>query len=88
MSRHDKLRERILSGVADAGIGFADLCQFLIYLGFKQRVRGDHHIFTAAGVDEIINIQPRGANAKPYQVRQVRNLILKYRLGERDGDQI
>ena len=49
-------------------------------LGFDQRIRGDHYIFTKEGVEEILNLQPNGAQAKPYQVKQVRNLIRKYRL--------
>lgn len=32
-------------------------------------------------VDEKMNLQKDSDKAKPYQVRQVRNLILKYRLG-------
>lgn len=53
-----------------------------------MRIKGDHHIFTKSGVDEIINLQPVGAKAKPYQVKQVRDLILKYRLGADQNDQI
>ena len=49
-------------------------------LGFSQRIRGDHHIFTRAGVDEILNLQPRSGKAKVFQVKQVRAVILKYRL--------
>ena len=37
-------------------------------LGFKERIRGDHHIFTKDGVHEIVNIQPKGSQAKVYQV--------------------
>ncbi len=38
-------------------------------------------------MEEILNLQPKGKHAKPYQVRQVRRVILKYQLGERnDGD--
>jgi hypothetical protein len=37
-------------------------------------------LFFKAGVEEILNLQPRGDQAKPYQVKQVRQLILKYRL--------
>ena len=47
-----------------------------------MRVRGSHHIFFKEGVEEILNLQPRGANAKPYQVKQVRNVILKHKLAE------
>ena len=49
-------------------------------LGFRERIKGDHHIFTKEGVEEILNLQPKGAHAKPYQAKQVRNIILKYEL--------
>ena len=86
MGKYGKLRQKILNGVSDANIGFSDLCQLLIRLGFDKRIRGDHHIFTRNDVEEIINLQPKGAKAKAYQVRQVRNLIVKYHLGEYDVD--
>jgi hypothetical protein len=50
--------------------------------GFEERIRGSHHIFSRAGIEEIMNLQPQNRKAKPYQVKQVRNLILKYKLGE------
>jgi hypothetical protein len=67
---------------ADVDIPFADLCAFLHRLGFDERIRGDHHIFTRPGLDEILNLQPAGSKVKPYQVRQVRNLVRKYHLEE------
>jgi hypothetical protein len=42
-----------------------------------MRARGSHHIFTRDGVPEILNLQPKGSEAKPYQVKQVRNVTLK-----------
>lgn len=81
MSRHEKLLLRILLGRADANIPFSGLRGLLAHLGFEEPVRGDHHIFTRDGLEEIINLQPKGAKAKPYQVKQVRNIILKYKLG-------
>ncbi|WP_243131251.1 type II toxin-antitoxin system HicA family toxin [Desulfitobacterium sp. LBE] len=51
------------------------------HLDFKERISGSHHIFYKDGMDEIINIQPNGSKAKPYQVKQVRQIILKYKLG-------
>lgn len=81
----DRVLLRILSGASDANISFAELRRLLIHLGFSERVRGSHHIFTQRGVVEILNIQPKGNSAKPYQVRQVRNLIVKYRLGGFNG---
>lgn len=74
--------ERILLGTADANIPFDALCVLLQKLGFQMRVRGSHHIFFAQGIEEILNVQPRGSSAKPYQVRQVRKMILKYKLAE------
>jgi predicted RNA binding protein YcfA (HicA-like mRNA interferase family) len=56
---------------------FAHLCEAL---QFSERVKGSHHIFTGPDVAEIVNLQPRGNSAKPYQVKQVRNIILKYGL--------
>jgi hypothetical protein len=50
-------------------------------LGFGERVRGSHHIFTREGVAEIVNLQPVGSKAKAYQVKQVRGIILQYKLG-------
>ncbi len=86
MGKYSKLREKILAGGADSNIEFADLCKLLDRLGFEGRVKGDHHIFTQAGVAEIINLQPKGKKAKPYQVKQVRNTLVTYRLGEGDVD--
>jgi predicted component of type VI protein secretion system len=53
-------------------------------MGFDERVRGSHHIFVMSDIEEILNLQPRQLKAKPYQVKQVRNIILKYGLGVTD----
>jgi len=82
MTHHEKFLKRLMDGVADKDISFSELCAFLKRLGFEERIRGDHHIFTKAGIEEILNLQPKGAQAKPYQVKQVRNLIRKYRLDQ------
>lgn len=81
MSQYEKLLASILSGTKDSNILFADLQSVLGRLGFQCRIKGDHFIYTKDGIEEIINIQPKGNMAKPYQVKQVRNLILRYRLG-------
>ena len=51
-------------------------------IGFEQRTKGSHHLFRKTGISEKINIQKDGQHAKPYQIKQVRNIILKYKLGE------
>jgi hypothetical protein len=82
MSKHQKTKERILSGTANANVHFDDLCGLLTHLGFDLRVSASsHHIFTRKGVPDIINLQPgRDGKAKPYQVRQVMGLIKIYNL--------
>jgi hypothetical protein len=79
-----KTLDRVLSGASDASIGFDDLCRLLVQFGFERRIRGDHHIFTRAGIEEILNLQPRGAHAKPYQVKQVRNVIVQHGLADEE----
>jgi hypothetical protein len=86
MGRDDKLLVKILRGTSDANIDFSQLCHLLIKLGFSQRVKGDHFIFTQDGIAEIINIQPQGSKAKACQVKQIRTLIVKYKLGDGNVD--
>jgi hypothetical protein len=62
---HRRLLLQILQGTSDANIPFNELCLLLKNLGFAERIRGSHHIFTREGIDEILNLQPRGAMAKP-----------------------
>jgi hypothetical protein len=76
-----RILEKVLAGLSDKNIRFDDLRNLVLSLGFDERIRGDHHIFTQAGVAEILNLQPwRDGMAKAYQVKQVRSIILKYRL--------
>lgn len=70
----------VLSGTADANIRFGHLRSLLKTLGFSEHVKGSHHIFTKPEVVEILNLQPRGSLAKPYQVKQVRAVIVRYKL--------
>ena len=82
MSRYNQLLQKILGGRSDANIRFGDLRSLLRNLGFTERVQGSHHIFRKEGVAEKINIQRDNGHAKPYQIQQVRKVILKYELGE------
>jgi len=80
VARREKVLDRVLGGKADANIRFDELRTLLIDLGFSERIRGSHHLFGKSGIEEQINIQREGAKAKPYQVKQVRAVILKYNL--------
>ncbi|MBI3099569.1 MAG: type II toxin-antitoxin system HicA family toxin [Planctomycetes bacterium] len=81
MGKHERVVWAILSRQSDANVAFDDLCSLLHRLGFDMRVSGSHHVFRRDGVEEKINLQRDGSKAKPYQVRQVRQVLLKYRLG-------
>ncbi len=81
MSKIKKILAALLEGRSDANFDFSDLCFILARAGFTLRQGKDsHHIYFKDGVEEIINLQPRGSQAKAYQVKQVRDLILKYQL--------
>jgi hypothetical protein len=84
MSQNERVREKVLLGSSDANIRFEEIRSLLTSMGFVERIRGSHHIFARDGVDEIINLQPKGSKAKPYQVKQVRNIMLKYKLETND----
>lgn len=80
VARQERTLFQVLGSTSHAAVRFRDLRSLLAWLGFEERVRGDHHIFTRPDVEEIVNPQPLGGFSKPYQVRHVRRLILKYRL--------
>ncbi len=88
MVQETKIINQILSGVSDDNISFKKICKLLVSMGFKERIKGSHHIFFREDIAEIINIQSKGSKSKPYQVRQVRNIILKYKLKGTRNEQL
>jgi hypothetical protein len=80
MVDYDRLYAKIITKISDADIPFSSLCRLLEKLGFDQRIRGDHHLFTRNDIEEILNLQPKGSKGKPYQVKQVRQVLLRYRI--------
>lgn len=79
----DSILTRVLRGSSNANIRFSDLRTLLLRLGFEERTRGSHHIFTREEVAEILNLQPRDSMARTYQVKQVRKVLVQYKLVER-----
>lgn len=67
-------------GKQDKNIKFRDLQKLLTVLGFDCRIKGDHFIYYYKDLPENLNIQPIGNMAKPYQVKQIREYLLKYHL--------
>lgn len=81
MSKFEKILHKVLSGASDKNIKFEDLLLLLKNFHFKERTKGSHKIFYRNDIDEIINLQSlKDGNSKPYQVKQVREIILKYKL--------
>jgi len=73
--------KNILSGLSDKNIKFSDLRKLILNLDFSERIKGSHHIFFKKNITEIINLQSlKNGKAKAYQVKQVRNIIIKYEL--------
>ena len=83
MSKYEKLLFKVLRGTSDANISYNELCGLVKRFGFEERSRGSHHVFRKEGIEEKINLQQDDDKAKSYQVRQVRALILKYKLGDK-----
>ncbi len=86
MNDNEKLLTDILTDNNIRNISFSDMVNLLLYLGFSLRIKGDHHIFTKHAIKEIINIQPNKNMAKMYQIKQIRNIIIKYKLSKGKSD--
>jgi len=56
MSKYEKLYEHILMRRSDVNVPFDGLCAILKRIGFAERIKGDHYIFTMDSVEEIINL--------------------------------
>jgi predicted RNA binding protein YcfA (HicA-like mRNA interferase family) len=80
MGRRRKTLAAILSGQSDTNMRFASVRTLLLSLGFEERTAGSHHLFSRDDITELINLQQvKGGKVKPYQVRQLRELLIQYR---------
>ena len=82
VSKWEKFRAKILSGLSDGNIEFDDLVAYLRRCGFDQRTKGSHNLFTKKGIDAMVNLQSDGSKAKRYQVRQIRDILINYQVEE------
>jgi predicted RNA binding protein YcfA (HicA-like mRNA interferase family) len=79
MANPKRTFEAVLSG--QGVIAFSDLQRLLEKLGFRlARVSGSHHIYLHPRVPRPMNIQRAGKDAKPYQIRQLRDMIREFGL--------
>lgn len=79
---HRRTLDALLSGTSDYNIRFNELTGMLKTMGFQERIRGSHHLYSRQGIRELIDLQPEGGMAKAYQVRQVRKIFENYNLKE------
>jgi hypothetical protein len=87
MSKFSKLILKLMQGHSDKNIDFEELRRLLKRLGFNERIKGSHHIFFRHDVEEILNLQPdTGGKSKPYQAKQVREIIIKYQFLQKFDD--
>ncbi|MYC06518.1 MAG: type II toxin-antitoxin system HicA family toxin [Chloroflexi bacterium] len=84
-SRDRRLLRTILAGRSDANIRFAEFRRLLLNMGFYETIRGSHHIFRRTGLRASVIIQPRNSMAKAYQIRQFRQMAIRYGLTPHDS---
>jgi predicted RNA binding protein YcfA (HicA-like mRNA interferase family) len=81
MTINQKFITKLLNPDSRKNINFNDLRKLLKNVGFAERIKGDHYIFTKENIAEILNIQPNENNkAKSYQVKQIIDILNKYKL--------
>ncbi len=74
-----KLLKKLLTGSKNIRFSEATACAEAV--GFRlDRVNGSHHIYVHPDIPELINLQNVGGKAKPYQIKQLLQLIEKYNL--------
>lgn len=75
----DPVLTKVLEGKGT--VGFRDLQALLKRLGFALvRIKGSHHIYEHPKATRPLNVQPRGSEAKRYQVNQLRDMIKEFEL--------
>jgi len=81
VNKADKFKAKLLAGEGFHNFSFNDLVTLLKSLGFvHDRTKGSHRWFKHPQIPEPVNIQPVQGKAKPYQLRQVRDIIKEHRL--------
>ena len=77
--QNQKLLEKAIN--SPHNLRFAEAIKPAGAFGFKlDRVRGSHHILKCAGIPELLNFQNVGGKVKPYQIRQMLEIVETYDL--------
>lgn len=74
-----KLLQKLLSG--SKNIRFSEATTCAESFGFRlDRIKGSHHIFVHPDVPELVNLQDVNGKVKPYQVKQLLEIVERYNL--------
>ena len=72
--RKQKLLQKLLSG--PKSVRFSEAVACAEAFGFQlDRVNGSHHILIHPSIPELLNLQDFKGKAKPYQIKQMLQLI-------------
>jgi predicted RNA binding protein YcfA (HicA-like mRNA interferase family) len=78
MKKH-KLLLKLLSGTKN--IRFSEAVAIAEAFGFQpDRINGSHHIFVHPEIPELLNMQNVKGKAKPYQIKQLLQLVEAHNL--------
>jgi predicted RNA binding protein YcfA (HicA-like mRNA interferase family) len=77
MTKQDKLLQLVLN--ATAAMRFEDACKIAEMIGFSRKSgQGSHVVYGKEDEMTLLNFQNRNGMIKPYQVRQLRDMVKKY----------
>ena len=83
--RPSALLARLLAGTVTK-VTFVDAQRLVEALGFELlRASGSHHVYAHDGLAELVLLQDRNGQAKPYQLRQLTTLVRRYDLRLEDN---
>lgn len=81
-----KLLAKALAG--SKNMRFREVVALAEAFGFRlSRVKGSHHIFVHPRAHELVNLQEIGGKAKPYQIRQLLEVVERYNLELKSGEE-
>jgi len=84
MVRPAKLYEQLLQSTART-VSFHDFLSLIEAFGFEEaRMRGSHRCFAHSACTKLLVVQPKGADAKRYQVRELLDMIEEFGLTLKD----
>ncbi|HEY3760430.1 MAG TPA: type II toxin-antitoxin system HicA family toxin [Verrucomicrobiae bacterium] len=74
-----KLLEKAIN--SPQNLRFTEAIKLAGAFGFKlDRIRGSHHILKRSGIPELLNFQNVGGKLKPYQIKQMLEIVESYDL--------